>query len=69
MYSNKNDLEEENGFTFNDDDDIVVVKMEEPDGNDTTLSHDPLETVKPSSDGRLKIDYFTDQNVKIAFSL
>ena len=52
MYSNKNDLEEENGFTFNEDDDIIVVKMEEHDGNDATFSHDPLETVDPTSDGR-----------------
>ena len=51
MYNIKNELEKENGFEFNDDD-IIVVKMEEHDGNDATFSHDPLETVEPSSDGR-----------------
>ena len=49
MYNNKNKLEE-NGFA--DSDDIIVVKMEEYDKKDATFSHDPLETVEPSSNGR-----------------
>ena len=56
MYTNKNDLENENGLALNDDD-IIVVKMEEHDGNGGTFSHDPLETVDPTSDGR-QIFYF-----------
>ena len=62
MYNNKNDLEEENRFTFNDDDSIVVKIEEQEYVNDATLSYGHFQEQDDVNDATLPYSPVEEQD-------